>query len=348
MEKISCWIIIFVALPLHVLAANGVLSTAQFGLPFVSEMSGTMNKVDLGYGTNRPEYDISYTGEDYKKFVDLQLGAQIPLYARTFEVDGKPSWGIALSIPFSVHIWEDMWEEVTAPVLNNDYRFGLGTFRYIKYLESDHFIKNIGVNFAPINHECTHIGDELTIYRKDADLPITRVNISYEYSELSITLNDPNGSRETLHSFRLGTMIRISDRGQGWYGLRPEEGDTSVLSVSDKRYEVYGEYQMQRTHGFLASGNVMNVASIEVRSRLKYGYPFLKEEANGVDWEEVTKSERMVPSVNAYFGWRYYPDVPGSAYSNVGLYVNAYQGVNYHGMFRNMKYGYLGLSIVIE
>lgn len=38
--------------------------------------------------------------------------------------------------------------------------------------------------------------NEIVIYRKDENFPIARINVSYEYTEFQVTLNDPDGSRE--------------------------------------------------------------------------------------------------------------------------------------------------------
>lgn len=327
---------------------EGLFVPAAFCRSFISEISSTVNKVEIGYGRNRPEYDVSYTGEKLKLFVEAHLGFNVPLYLKYLKKDSVKTWGIALSVPVSVHTWEDMFENTTAPVLNTDYRFSFITFKAIKYFRPVHFIRNMSFAFTPINHECTHIGDELTICRKSEDLPLTRINVSYEYSELSFTLNDPNGSRDNLHSFRVGMMYRYSSREQGWYSIRPVEGDTSIVKHSNYRSEFYFEYQVQRSIGFLVNSRFVNVFSLEVRERLQYGYPFFVKKNENLDWTEISKNEKLKPTLSTYFGYRFYPE-SAKIMSSVGLYLTGYFGLNPHGQFRNMPgYLFFGVSLVVE
>lgn len=328
---------------------DGFFESAYYGKPFVSEMHSTLSKVELGYNKSYSEFNLL---EESKKFdrpmVELHLGIDAPLYAINIgKVDNHPKWGIAVSLPLSVHVLEDMWDPVTAPVINTDYRFGSMRIRAIRYFPGDGFIKNISFSWLPIFHECTHLGDEITIYRTDENFPITRINISYEYTEFQVTVNDPDNSRETLHSLRLGWSYRISNRGLGWFSVRKDAELTTELNIphSNYRAEYYAEYQLQRSTGFLASKRFLNLVSFEVRNRLRYGYPLFKKEDNG--WETTEVKETMQLNFNVYAGYKFYPR--SGKDQSIGLYFHAYRGLNPYGQLRNYPgYPFFGLSLTYE
>ena len=263
-------------------AWDGFLEKADYAKPFTSEIHSTLSKIEVGYNRSYSEYNLLGQNSQFDRpMVEMHVGFDAPIYAITFGDLGnnRPKWGLAISLPLSVHVLEDMWDPVTAPVINTDYRFGSARFRAIRYFAGTGFLKNISFSWLPIFHECTHLGDEITIYRKDENFPITRINISYEYTEFQVTLNDPDGSRETRQSFRLGGLYRISNRGLGWFSVRKDAELTTDLDIPASKYraEYYAEYQFQRSSGFLASKRFVNMVSFEVRNRLRYGYHCIKK-----------------------------------------------------------------------
>ena len=225
---------------------DGLFEPAYYGKPFVSEIHSTISKVELGYSKSYSEFNLLEENQKFERpVVEMHLGMDAPLFAYQWGTAGDSyKWGVAMSLPLSVHVLEDMWDPVTAPVINTDYRFGSPRIRAIRNFSGKGFLKNISVSWLPIFHECTHLGDEITIYRKDENFPITRINVSYEYTELQLTLNDPDKSRENLHSFRIGGMYRISNRGLGWYSIRQDAEATQQVELlpSDYRLEYYGQY----------------------------------------------------------------------------------------------------------
>ena len=330
-------------------AWDGFFESAAFAKPFVSEMHSTVSKAEFGYNRSYSEFDLLEEGSKFDRpMVEMHAGFEVPLYAIKFgKTEQTDKWGIAVSVPVSVHVLEDMWGPETAPVINTDYRFGSFRIRGIRYFSGNGFIKNISFSWLPIFHECTHLGDEITIYRKDENFPITRINVSYEYTEFQATINDPDKIRDNLHTLRFGLLYRISNRGLGWYSVRKDAELTTDLEIptSNYRAEYYAEYQFQRTRGFLASKRFVNVLSFEVRNRLRYGYPLYKN-VDGV-WETTEVKEKMQFNFNLYLGYKFYPR--SNSEHSVGLYFHGYRGLNPYGQLRNYPgYPFFGLSITYE
>jgi hypothetical protein len=328
---------------------DGFLESAGYARPFISEMHSTVSKVELGYNKSYSEFNLLEQSRRFDRpMVEMHAGFDAPLYAFTFGTIGnKPKWGIAVSLPLSVHVLEDMFDPVTAPVINTDYRFGSARIRAIRYFPGDGFLKNISFSWLPIFHECTHLGDEITIYRMDENFPITRINVSYEYTEFQVTLNDPDADRETRHSFRLGGLYRISNRGLGWFSVRKDAELTTDLNIpsSNNRAEYYAEYQFQRANGFLASKRFVNLVSFEVRNRLRYGYPLFKKVDNV--WETTEIKEKMQLNFNLYLGYKFYPRSANT--QSIGLFLHGYRGLNPYGQLRNYPgYPFFGLSLTYE
>jgi hypothetical protein len=320
-------------------------SSAQFGRPFVAEMSSYLNKLEVGLGENHSEYDINPFTRVYKPFVEVHVGFSMPLFRRERYRDSTKVSAWAWSVPVHFHLWWDALESSTAPILNTDYRFAVSEFRYIRYFRSRR-IRNMSVRFLPFAHESTHLGDELTIFRKSAALPLTRVNVSYEYAELAVGINDPDNSRETRRSVRVGAMQLLNPQ-KGWYSVSSADGDTSLFVPSRRSSEFYVQYQSQRAQGFLTGKNVLNVLSVELRNRVRYGYPSYVTTASN-DTEQVALDEARTWSVNGYFGWRFYPSDNLLA-RGIGFYVRGYAGIPPFGQFRNIpRYSFLGFSVVLE
>ncbi|HOT13379.1 MAG TPA: hypothetical protein PK252_01340 [Bacteroidales bacterium] len=329
---------------------DGFFESAAFAQPFVSEMHSNVSKAELGYNKSYSEFDLLEEGSKFNRpMVELHAGFDIPLFANfSRDIDNKNKWGFAASVPVSVHVLEDMWGSETAPVINTDYRFGSFKLRLIRYFPNNRFIKNISFSWLPIFHECTHLGDEITIYRKDENFPITRINVSYEYTEFQATINDPDRIRENCHSLRLGFSYRISNRGLGWFSVRKDAELTTDLDIPASKYrgEYYLEYQFQRTQGFLASKRFVNVLSFEVRYRLRYGYPLFKKVDEG-KWETTEVKEGMLFNFNLYWGYKFYPKTNFN--HAVGFYFHGYRGLNPYGQLRNYPgYPFFGISLIYE
>ncbi len=289
--------------------------------PFVSEISSTLSNISVGAVRNTLPTGIS----NNTVFTEVHLGADIPiLYSE------RKSFNWALSIPVSMHMLWATFEETTAPIVNNDYRFGL-SFTGITYLNNS-YIKNISFKVTPIAHESTHIGDELTIYGFQNIANFYRVNVSYEYYELGITLNDPDTITSNLLSVRVGLMGLINPT-KGYYSFFENEIGDKPVYPSKRWAEYYIELNYHKTTGFLTSKTWKPTISVELRNRVRYEY------------ENEDKSDREW-CINAFIGYDFVPKKT-KVIKSVGNYFRYYSGINPHGQFRNMDYRFIGYSIIL-
>jgi hypothetical protein len=328
---------------------EGFIIPATFGRSFIADMTGNLIKVDIGYGTRADEYDLAERENEKKVYVKGNLGFSIPLYLKHFYKNDKQSWSLAFSVPFNILIWADSFEQITTPLLNTDVRYGLMEIRAIKYFSDGSAIRNLVFKLLPYNHESSHIGDELAIYRDQQELSIVRVNVSYEYSELAVTINDPDNSRNNNHAFK-GGFLFLLDYADRWYVIGPAENDNGEIKSTEQGYEYYFQYQFQRATGFLTGKNIMNVLSLEIRNRVRFGYELFDRIAteDGREWITTPGKEERIWCLNSYFGWRFYPS-DKNFYHSVGTYLRVYSGLNPHGQFRNRpSYNYFGFSLVFE
>ena len=349
-------ILLLIAISVSVLAksqnestfiSDGLLRDINYAKPFLSETHSTINKMEIGYQKDYGPYKLSEKLGYYKRpLVEIHLGFDMALFSFDFGKlsDNTSKWELGLSLPVSIHVLEDMWEPITAAVIDVDYRFGSPRIRGIRRFEKSSKINNISFSWLPIFHECTHLGDELVLALNAKNYPISRVNVSYEYTELYFTLNDADGSLENNHAFRVGARYRISNRGYGWFGTESFAVDTSNVSFknSTQRLEYYLQYQMQRSKGFMASKRAMNFFSINIENRVKLGIPVFQN-IDGA-WVEKDKAERSVFTINTYLGWKFF--AKGKTTHPVGLYLHYYRGINVWGQLRNQgNYGFIGFAV---
>lgn len=308
---------------------------ATFGNPFLSDMNSTISTMEVGVNSNRPGYDIVGGVESYKWTVNTNLGATFPFWTGNFS---ENKFGLSFSLPVHFRAWVDMFEKTTAPVLNTDYSFAPAQIKFIHRMNK-RILKSYSLKFVPFYHQSSHIGDELTIYRRDIGLPLTRVNVSYNYAELSLWINEAEQKVGKRHSFRIGFMYLLNP-DKGWYSIHPSEGDTTLAVSINSPYEIYFQYQLQTGKYFLSGEKLQNVFSLELRDRLKYGYPTFS------DFDTNIKEYR-VANINIYWGWRL--NQPILISNHLGFGFRVYYGINPHGQFRNNKdYFYSGFSIVLE
>ncbi len=324
---------------------DGLVRPVKFGKAFISEIHSTNITAKIGIHKEYNEYDLQKAANngDNRPFVELHLGAEIPLFSLPF---ANNRWEFAVTLPMSIHVLEDMWEPITAPVIDTDYKFGSPRISFIHYMPANKIIKNYSFNWLPIFHECTHIGDEIVIYRKEQKLPLTRANISYEFTEFQAVINDPNGYRGNLHSLKVGGKYRISNRGKGYFDIRENSEATIELNEipnSTKRFEYYLNYQFQRATGIIASSQILNILAIELRSKMRYGFPLFEKDTDGA-WIQNDIKETRKMSININFGWEFYAKEKNTR--PVGLYINYYQGINPFGQLRNQPiYRFLGIAL---
>lgn len=320
--------------------SSGIIKSAPFCEPFVSELENYKPQAAAIYATNAEEYDLGNTGKDAKWFQYIAAGFEVPFYRRYMYEEDQLIQAFALSAAFSFHLFWDPLELSKSPILNTDYRVGAIWLKYIRFYKGN-WLKNYSIKLSPINHESTHIGDDLTIYRIDQNYPITRVNVSYEFSEINFTINDPNGSFEQNHSLRLGLLYRIS-KGDYYY-INEKDGDPGLAQPSGSRTELFAAYNFIRSRGVLTWKKWRNVVSAEWRSRMRYNYPMFSSVNGSVQSEEV-RQER-VNHFALYFGYKYVK----AKGPTIGMYLHAYNGLNPYGQFRNRShFNSYGFTFIME
>ena len=316
--------------------------------PFWADMHSTITSTELALAFNTDEYNfnnkIEKHNELYKIFSFSNIGLDLPLLSGKF---GNGKLGLGLTLPLFVDIWVDYFEPITSPVINASYRMGLPEIVFINRLNPSNFIKNYAIKLTPFKHESTHLGDEFVLYRKDSEMPITRVNVSYNYSELGLTINDPDGTTQDNHSLRL-SLMKLINSDAGWYSMQPFEGDTSLVKYPTSKYEFYVQYQYQTaTHNFL---HLQGIFSLEWRNRVRYDYPFSYSDLSIFqtdDWRVIEDIYSYL-NLNIAMGMRYNNPAIMKDYK-VGLALKLYNGINPYGQFRCIPFfSKIGIAVLFE
>jgi len=330
---------------------SGVGQAAAFGRPFWADMHSTLIRAEIAYATNSPDYDWGEFDTKNRFFIFANLGVDIPIWSANF-ANGK--YGLSITLPFWVEIWYDRFEWVTSPVINTAYRFGVPDINFIYRLDSPRHvlprfnIYNWALRLSLLRHESTHLGDELTIFRRDRPetFPITRVDVLTNYAELVFTLNDPDGQFRRNHGFRFGVLFNYNFRN-GWYTVLESEtsGAPGVYPVASTwfPFEFFLQYQYQSalfSHGF----QVIASAEYRLRERYKYGFSYSGGRSNS----RIRNPPDLANCFNFFLGIRH-NNQSRNYFSKIGVGIRYYQGINPHGQFRSMPYyRQLGLVIIFE
>lgn len=321
-------------------AKTDMFQQRKFGKYFISDYYAPLVNLSAGLALNHDEYNIDPSRDGkYIFLAEPVLGTEIPLLVRKNE-----QTAFAVSFPISFAVFFDLLEDRTAPILNTDYRVGVFEMNYMHKIDKG-FVKNVGFKFIPIFHESTHIGDELTIRRRQDSFPTARINPSYETFELAFMLNDANNKAERNHSFKLGSRFLFKPREKGWYTVSPLEADSASILPSKRGIEPYLQYQFQDPVGILAGKSAAFVFSVDARLRVRFGYPYYQWDPNG-QLEEFPVEEAYQASFNVLAGWRF---TNKTELRRFGIYLRAYTGINPHGQFRNIpEYQFMGISLVYQ
>jgi hypothetical protein len=329
-------------------AQSGLFVPRDFGRYYVSDIYAPVTNLQVGFGKNGADYNTDTDRQSkYLVMEEFTLGADLPVYSGKFMLGGKPV-RIAVAGSLSAMVWFDFTNIKSSPILNVDYRAGFPELLLLREFESKRF-RNLLVRYIPLQHESTHIGDELLLFRQEAGFSIKRINISYQSWETSLTLNDPALATGINHSLSAGAKVlyQIIFKN-GYYTMRPVEGDESVFVPSHRRIEYYLRYQLDAPAGPFRSTRFYPVVSAELRYRLRYGYPYqIVNEKTVSGFTEVPGSEALVPCLNLYAGFRDKgkPGKPGWA----GIYFRYYTGIIPHGQFRNIpNYNFFGISLIFN
>lgn len=317
-------------------------------------------RIDLGAVSNAPEANYGGSSAKYSAQMFAVFGARISIWSMDLQ---ERRFGLNISQTASAHLWMDISERTTSPVVNTDYRVGAPTFTFIHRMQGKEtvpFLKNYSLMFCPFKHESTHIGDEMVLQRADLGYALRRVNVSYNYAELDITLNEPEDRYLQTHTFRLGLLLLVNPK-QGWYWLDSRDGDVNNIASNQPAhpnrnglpersdpsglpFELWFQYQFQSAcspHGFQA------IVSAEVRNRARYGYSLTEKVHSPEPRWSAADSHRFTYSV--FVGARYNMPRYDGYFSRVALGIRAYHGNCPYGMFRSINnFSHIGLCIVYQ
>lgn len=327
------FVILFLTFSLAVLAeseviARGWFAYAPYGKPLYADVHPYLPRWETVYNTNCTPYDFGNTGKAFRFNMMGNFGMSLPVWRGNFGPD--ECFGLSWTMDLSAMLWLDLFEKQTAPVVNTDYRIGAPTTTFIHRLNRG-FARNYSITWSPFRHESTHLGDEHQIRRMEDHYALRRVNVSYNYTELIFTFNEPEERETQCHTFRAGLMLLWNPRA-GWYFVNEPagDGDASVAHPRVSPWEAYLQYQYQSPtsrHGF------QGIASVEVRNRVRYGYDLMLREGESETCPQ-TDSRRF--TYNVFLGARY--NIPGydGYFSRVAFGLRAYYGICPYGMFRSI------------
>ena len=227
--------------------------------------------------------------------------------------------------------------------MDTDYRIALPQFTFTHRLNMG-FAQNYSITFNLFKHESTHLGDELALQHSDHGLPLRRVNVSCNYSQLDFAFNEPENHREQYHTFKLGLMVNWDHHGK-WYFIDKTDGDASLARPRISPWEAWLQYQYQSPsskHGF------QGVASIEIRNRPLFGYPQQDwSETEGVTY--TLQDEKRIFTYNVYIGARYNCPTYTGCFSQYNVGIRLYHGNNPYGQFRNYdNFNQVSFCIIVQ
>ena len=319
---------------------TGWFTYAPYGKSLLSDVHPNFVRFEIVGNTNYSVFDFSHTGKSVRPSTQGCFGMDLPVWNGNF--GGDKRFGISITLSASAYLWMDLFESQTSPVLNTDYRISMPTQTFIHRFNHK-FLKNYSIAWSPFKHESTHAGDEIQIQRVEAGYAIRRVNVSYNYTELVFTLNEPEDRSVQCHTFRLGFMLLWAPKG-GWYKIYELAGDGSAALAHPKLspFEAYFQYQYQTPtsrHG------LQGVISAEIRNRVVYGYDLTlkKDEADN------SKSDYRRFTYNIFLGMRYNIPKYDGYFSRFAIGARLYHGNCPFGQFRSIdNYSQIGISLVFQ
>lgn len=324
---------------------RGLFRYAPFGHSLYADVHPNFPRMDIPMITTNPAYSWDNYEGAYKCHFMANFGFSIPIWAGYF---ADSTYALAVTEHVSANLWMDFFEPKTSPIVDTDYRVGAHTYTFMHRLNRK-FVKNYSVQWTPFKHESTHIGDELQIRQVESGRALKRVNVSYNYTELVLTLNEAEDRYAPNHCFRVGLMLLWHN---GWFNIEPEDGDASYADPRGTKnvpywqrnpWELFVQYQYQSPtskHGF------QGIVSAEVRNREQYGYDL---NALTTDQPKPLQPEKRVFTYNIFVGARY--NTPGydGYFSRVALGLRAYHGNCPYGQFRSIgNYSQIGLCMIFE
>lgn len=323
---------------------EGIGAVSSFGKPFWADMHSTIVRAEIAYATNSPDYDWGKDNSTYRPYVFANLGVNLPVWAGNFK-DKK--YGFSITLPFMIDTWYDRFEWETSPIINTAWWFGVFDLGFINRLDSPvqvlpfFHIHNFAVKFCALKHESTHLGDELTIFRKDENFPITRVDVIKNYAELTLIINDPDNKPRSNHGFKFGMLFNYNFR-TGWYDILETEADPDAVNSSKFPFEFYAQYQYQSP---LFGRGFQIITSFEYRLRERFNYHY---STTGANREFRSNSSALSHNYNIFAGVRF-DNQKDNYFSKIGIGIRYYQGINPYGQFRSMpNFRQWGISVIFE
>jgi len=271
---------------------------------------------------------------------EIQLGKEIPIIGWESD-DGKTGnlntgeWGLGLWLPVSFHMIEDFKDD-SKPIINTDYRFmfTLKFQRGINFYDNDgHF----GMKCTIFGHESTHLGDEFSLAAQTEFPQFRRINVSWEFWELALSIENHLGSvNKTQHFLKLRSGL-TGIWSAGFYSFDLRETNQQNVTLSKRRIESFflGMEYLYENEIF---DQYYPFCSIDLRPRVQYNYDKTDPEEN----EDYKLSINIIAGLKSVIGH--------NLKGKVDLYLRYYHGINPHGQFRNQNnytlYGF-GLSLDI-
>lgn len=318
------------------LPRGGWFVYAPYGRSLYADVHPFMPRLDIGMNTNHLSYDYSANLDKKYRFTTHGLfGFNLDIWRGEWS-DGQ--FGLLFSFAMSADLWLDVAEPVTAPVVNTDYRISAPTTTFIQRFDNK-YARNYSISWTPFRHESTHIGDEMQIQRIDNGYALKRVNVSYNYTELAVTLNEPEDKMRQTHTVRLGVML-LYNWAKGWYFIDQADGDSKCASPRRSPWEAYLQYQYQSPtsrHGF------QGIGSAELRNRALYGYDLLAKD------NTTCPIEKRIFTVNLFAGVRYNMPHYDGYFSGISIGWRFYYGNCPYGQFRSIpNYLQTGLCLIFD
>lgn len=272
MKQIFRLVIIVIILSRSLLFAGQFtyFTPEHFGKPFVSDIRSSIIKFEEGFINDLGDF-YYIPNYDRRPITEGHLGADIPLLSYRAHPN-KACLKITSVLTGTFTVILDALEPTYRMVINTDYWLGV-EFRSVLYHPALKKInlRNIGLQFIPLFHESTHLGDEFVIYALNEGPEFYRINVSYESWVLAMTLNDPDTLEGNIFSIRIG-MQNVWFQDDGFYQYKLSETQGQDLLMGEKSFEYWVQFNWRRISGFAASNTFHQISSVELRNRIKYGY----------------------------------------------------------------------------
>jgi hypothetical protein len=299
---------------------------------YIAEMHSSLLRMELvKWNKLHPFYYKSNATE--RPFIEVQTGFKLPIFSieNSFEhFDIKAS----ISTPVSILTLVDMFESETAPVINNDYRFGVQMlFLFTPQNTNNSYFKNYHITLVPIFHESTHIGDEFALHGYSQIPNFSRINVSYEAWQIFAGVNRQHNDKNKRNlSAEIGYQ-RLMPYKVGYYDIDTFEVKGYNIIPSEKR-DLW-IFRTEYCHHLKLKNNTESelIASIEARREIRFGYT-------------LNEPEKRVWSFNLYLGYR----IPiKNTQKQLGIYYRYYRGIVPYGQLRNEDgFALNGISLVIN